>query len=143
MIELGYLLERPELESTADQLNLMVLQCSSIKSLAKRSVDSQQLKKNPAELLRYFGDLIITESGDQFKVTPSSRYPIPDENTRYFSGGYTTQQYHSRENRFEVIQIELPKDLRLNEKNRAHLIQVLVGAIVNFLDEYYLKKSKL
>jgi hypothetical protein len=142
MIELGYLLETSDLESSVDQLNQAILQSSSIKSLARRSEDhhQQQHKKNPDELLRYFGDSIANESSNQFTVTPSSSYPIPNGDMRYFSGGYTTQHYH---NSLDVIQVELPKDLRLNEKNRNHLIQVLVGAIVIFLDEHYLKKSKL
>jgi N-formylglutamate amidohydrolase len=139
MIELGYLLETSDLESSADQLNQLVLQTSSIQSLARRLVVDHQ----PDELLKYFGNAIVNQSSGQFAVTPSSSHPVPDGGMKYFSGGYTTQHYHSYKDSLDVIQIELPKELRLDEKNRAHTIQVLIKAIVQFLDEHYLKKSKL
>ncbi|CEP18783.1 hypothetical protein [Parasitella parasitica] len=132
-IELGYLLSLEELQSKSVILDQIILEKSSIRQFAKRHG-----KTTPHKLLYYFGDLIAASSENHIAVSPSSHMPIPlDKN--YFVGGFTTQYYHNLWNGLDVIQVEIPRHLRLHEKNRRLVIKVVSLAIINMLDRYYIK----
>ncbi|KAL9558214.1 hypothetical protein PS6_001383 [Mucor atramentarius] len=136
--ELGYLLSSYELRSDKIRLDQAILEKSSIQSLAKRRLRN----KAPHRLLRLFGDSIMKSSKNQISVLPSSIIPSPID-ADYFMGGFTTQYYHNYWNGLDAIQVEIPKHLRWNEKNREHVIRALSLAIIKMLDDYYINCSKL
>lgn len=138
MIELGYLLSPDELRSDAARLDQAILEKSSIQSLAKRHLEN----KAPHRFLGLFGDSIMKSSRNQISVLPSSTLTSPDDKD-YFMGGFTTQHYHNYWNGLDVIQVEIPKHLRWNDKNRQHVIRAISLAIIHMLDHYYIHHSKL
>lgn len=139
MVELGYLLEPADLESSFDKLDQAILEKSSIQSLAKRYAKHTR----PYQImLESIGDLI--SSGGDVKVVPSSSSPKPTRKD-YFRGGYVTETYRQNNSTsgMDVIQIEIPKEFRYTEEGRNRIIKVLVKSIISILDRYYLVKSKL
>lgn len=140
--ELGYLLDPTDFKLNAEAMDQIVLEKSSIQSLAKR----QAQHTRPHQLLRkVFGDSI--SSAGQITVVPSTVDLEPD-NVYYFSGGYTTQKYHSSTNNsnkkgLDVVQVEIPKELRHTEKGRQCIIDAIVNAMIPILDNYYIIKSRL
>ncbi|KAI8643154.1 hypothetical protein BD408DRAFT_465095 [Parasitella parasitica] len=139
VIELGYLLSRDELQSSSAQLHQAVLEKSSIQPFAKRHCKTTTSQPP----LYYFGDSIVASSSkNRIAASPSSHLPIPLD-ANYFIGGFTTQRYHNYWNGLDVIQVEIPKHLRLDEKNRRHVIKVLSLSIISMLDQYYVKYRKL
>lgn len=138
MIELGYLLSPEELQLHNVELDQVILEKSSIQSLARRYLRN----KAPHRLLNLFGDSIMLKSKNHISALPSTRIPNPVDNS-YFMGGFTTQYYHNYWDRLDVIQVEIPKHLRLNEKNRSHVIKLISWAIINTLDQYYIEHCKL
>ncbi|CAO3606702.1 unnamed protein product [Mucor fragilis] len=137
-IELGYLLSPDDLRSDRVRLDQAILEKSSIQSLAKRRLKITE----PHRFLALFGDSIIESSANQISVLPSSTLPSPPD-ADYFVGGFTTQHYHNYWNGLDAIQVEIPKHLRWNEKNRQHAIRVISLAIIKMLDQHYIHHSKL
>jgi hypothetical protein len=141
MVELGYLLEPADLKSNPNILDKIILEKSSIQSLAGRHAHHTK----PHHLMRkVFGDSISGHSN--ISVVPSSMDPEPD-NVSYFSGGYTTQNYHYKADKndkgLDVIQIEIPKEFRHIEESRRYLVKSMVLTVISILDTYYISKSKL
>jgi hypothetical protein len=123
-------------------MDQIVLEKSSIQSLAKR----QAHHTRPHQLLRKaFGDSLLANHSN-ITVVPSSMDPEPDT-VLYFSGGYTTQKYHysAKNNKkgLDVVQIEIPKELRHTEKGRQYVIDAVVYAIITISENYYLKNSRM
>jgi hypothetical protein len=139
MVELGYLLEPTDFKSNFKKLDEAILEKSSVQSLAKRQT---HFARPHQILLESIGDL-ISDNGN-VKVVPSTSNPVPDAKY-YFRGGYVTENYHqnSDTNGIDVIQIEIPKELRHNVEGRAQIVKVLVKSIISILDRHYLVKSKL
>lgn len=137
-IKLGYLLSPDDLRSDRVRLDQAILEKSSIQSLAKRRLKITE----PHRFLALFGDSIIESSANQISVLPSSTLPSPPD-ADYFVGGFTTQHYHNYWNGLDAIQVEIPKHLRWNEKNRQHAIRVISLAIIKMLDQHYIHHSKL
>ncbi|KAI9496529.1 hypothetical protein BDB00DRAFT_809207 [Zychaea mexicana] len=151
LVMLGYLLHKNELIQLQDDRNRTdqaVLKKSSIQTLAARI----SIPEHPSELLRgdgSFGEL-MEYSEETVKAVPSSSHPAPLQDEFYYSGGYTTHAYHkndSNRNGLDVIQIELPRYLRLTPDQRQVAARAITGAVTYWLDQYYqpviLDKAKL
>lgn len=124
MVELGYLLRPEELQTQS-----FIKERSSIKSLITRS---RYLE--PEEALHMLGDL-MSYSTSKLLVTPSSAIPVP-QNALYFSGGFTTQNYH--DDNIDTIQVEIPRSLRFDVENRTHFVNTLSLSLIKMLDNHYL-----
>jgi hypothetical protein len=122
MVELGYLLRPEELH-----VENTIKDKSSIQSLVNRL--------GPKEAIQLLGDLMTNSS--LLVVTPSSKTPVP-QNTFYFSGGFTTQNYKDN---IDVIQVEIPKDMRYDQNNRTEFINTLGYSLIKLLDKHYLHQS--
>ncbi|KAI8884946.1 hypothetical protein K501DRAFT_332254 [Backusella circina FSU 941] len=61
------------------------------------------------------------------------------------SGAYITQTYHSNgtQKGLDAIQIEHPKNLRLERKLRDYVIKVLADGLIQILNAFYIPNSKL
>ena len=105
-IELGYLLSSNDLEK-----ELNVTQKSSLHSLvASSGATLETLVRGPTSL----GSLMTNKFN--MRVVPSSYIPSPQTNN-YYSGGYISRRYTSKEflkYRINSIQIELPYSMRQN-----------------------------
>lgn len=140
MIELGYLLQPDDLNSSPEKLDQALLKLSSIKSLIQREVH----RTRPSQiLLQTFGDSISAHGS--VNVVPSSSNPVVVEDF-YFKGGYTTKQYSEVNGArgLDAIQIEIPKEFRFQKESRQNIINILVQGIIVILDHHYYKiNSKL
>lgn len=139
MIELGYLLQSDDLNSSPEKLDEALLKSSSIKSLVQR----QAHRTRPSKiLLEAVGDSISMHGS--VNVLPSSLNPEVMEEF-YFKGGYTTKRYSEVNGAkgMDAIQIEIPKEFRYQQENRQHIINILVQGIIIILDRHYVINSKL
>ncbi|KAI9253144.1 hypothetical protein BY458DRAFT_347241 [Sporodiniella umbellata] len=139
MIELGYLLEPDDIkQSSPSSLSELVLQKSSIQSLAQRC----QTVTVYQQVLHLFGDRI---SELNVPAVPSTTND-PDD-FLYFHGAYTTQTYHfhsKKDNKgMDAVQIEIPQKFRLNSEGREQAAQAISKAVIFLLDNYYMNIHKL
>ncbi len=132
-LELGYLLSKSDLQN--DNLNNnFFINKSSIKSLAQNNLSSSNLE----DLIRgpYGLGNIIYESG--FDAVPSIEDPYPNTSDDYFSGGYNTQQYGSRDQgRIDAIQIECNRDVRFDETTRKMFADSLAIDLIEYMETHY------
>ncbi len=134
-IELGYLLSKSELQLSNTELNdLTYISESSIRGLA----GAQSATWTHSQLLRgefSFGSL-MNQRG--FPSVPSSTDQSPADNEPYFSGGYNTQRYGSREGgTIDAIQLEFNSSIRFDTQQRALLVQALTEVSTTFLNTFY------
>ena len=127
---LGYLIYSQRLEDGKFSYRV-----ASIKSLIRRRGVS-----NFNKVLRgsdSFGDYLSEEG---FPSVPSSTYPTP-LGYSYFSGGYTTRMYGSRDGgTVDAIQIESPRTFRYGRYD--HYIKALACAIERFFVRNYMGSDK-
>jgi len=126
--ELGYAISRTN-------LNAGSLVPSSISSLTERLSSLHSVE-----------DLIWGQSGlgallesAGYMAVPSPRKPKPGSD-KYWSGGFITQQYGSREGgQVDAIQLEMPSELRIKggEKVRTEFAETLGEVLWQFYHQYY------
>ena len=83
----------------------------------------------------------------ELNAVPSPDFPAPCQECIYFFGGYTIQRHGSRDqtisdlannDTMDAIQLELPKILRLVEKEQSREVGMKLGrAVVEFAAKYY------
>ncbi|RIA94032.1 hypothetical protein C1645_735060 [Glomus cerebriforme] len=140
-IELGYVLSSETLTRSTDALNSdpKIPASSSIRTLYNRKQSSLSF----AELLRgkttSLGGRLQSYGYD---TLPSHVHKHPLVHERYFHGGYSVQKYGSRhgEQVIDAIQIELPRSLRLGNKEvKDKFIIDFAESLSWFVKEYYWK----
>lgn len=140
MVELGYLVEPSDMRSSSDILNQVVLKQSSIRSLANRHKGIIE----PFKLLQQFGNSMVSYDSKITAVPSTDNFEPEDE---YFRGAYTTQTYHYHNAKakqgLDAIQIEIPQRFRLTPENREQLVNSVANAAIQFLDNYYIIKTRL
>jgi len=138
-LELGYLLTKNDLQLADEELIAEnFINKSSIKSLANDNLmdlDFVQLIRGENS----FGDLIHTKGYD---AVPSSNDLFPLDPESYFSGGYNTAQYGSKDGGpTDAIQIECNQDVRFDEGDRIRFADSLTIAILEFYQSHYTDKD--
>lgn len=134
-LELGYLLSKSDLQLGDEELAAgnFVNKCS-IKNLA----DDNLMNLDFVELIRgenSFGSLMSTLGYD---AVPSTDDLFALDSEAYFSGGYSTAQYGSRDNGpTDAIQIECNQDVRFLEQERKQFADSLTLAILEFYLTHY------
>lgn len=127
-IELGYLIPKCLLaNNTLDPLS------SSINSLNARfqNIGFENLLRGANSFGKLLDDL-------SYNVIPSPTNPDPKCEGNYYSGGYITKTYGSKDNGIiDAIQIESPKSLRFNPSKRKKLGKDLGDVTVVFMETYY------
>ncbi len=135
-IELGYLLSKNKLQLSDSTLNTNTyIKQSSIRTLAGdniQNISHSELIRGPYS----FGTIMDHKA---FSCVPSSSIPFPHANEPYFSGGYNTKRYGSRDNNGKIdgIQVELNHDIRFNSGMRKLLVDALTSGINEYLDHHY------
>ncbi len=72
-----------------------------------------------------------------YASVPSPAHPDPDGG-HYFSGGYSTRRHGSKSGgTIDGVQLELPRRLRMDTKNRERLCRDLATVLVGFLEDHY------
>lgn len=138
-LELGYLLSKSNLQLSDDELaDVEFINKSSIRSLANTNLQNEEF----SSLIRgdnSFGTLIGNRN---FDAVPSAQDENPIGNELYFSGGYNTVQYGSRNNgNIDAIQIECNQDVRFNATTRKRFADSLATVIIEFIEYYYFDQS--
>lgn len=134
-LELGYLLSKSDLQEDNDFLdNESIIAKSSINHLVENNVGGF----NHSELIRgenSFGHL-IHQNG--INAVPSLTDPFPMDDESYFTGGYNTRQYGSRDGgTIDGIQIECHQDVRFEDAPRKEFADSLALVIINYLERHY------
>ncbi|KAF9123768.1 hypothetical protein BGW39_008705 [Mortierella sp. 14UC] len=162
LIEIGYLLNGTVLNMDDDRLNAYgarLTKESSIRSLINKVVSPSTFPVDSSALLQQgvqFSKLVRggrTESlGGMFQAqglnaVPSPDFQAPCQECIYFFGGYTIQRHGSRNHKdsdlanndtMDAIQLELPKILRLVDKEQGREVGMKLGrAVVDFAAQYY------
>jgi hypothetical protein len=134
-IELGYLLDTYTLKLSDDELDHGNAKFeASIRSLSKRypAISFSSLLRGNSS----FGSRLT--STHHLKSTPSKEEPNPSRNQKYFSGGYCTQAYGSKDGgNIDAIQIELPKPLRFSASGREIVTTALSESLAWMLQTFY------
>ncbi|KAI8394246.1 uncharacterized protein BYT42DRAFT_553835 [Radiomyces spectabilis] len=141
-VELGYLLEQPDLALPENSLNHAIRTRSSIQSLVSRYPYI-----SPVEFVagkKSFG-MFLSSFASDVNVMPSPAFSTVGYNESFYSGGYVTETYYAKANQpgVDVIQIEIPKHLRLVTENRDKFTFTLAQAIIHMLDHHYVNRLKL
>ena len=135
-IELGYLLSSSELRMDILKINSSNLKNeSSVKNLLDNNLDNLKL----SDLLSgefSMGNLLTLKG---HASVPSKEYIAPKEGELYFSGGYNTEKYGSKDNgSVDAIQVELNMNgIRDTEENRSVFSKNFADIIILFLKTYY------
>lgn len=134
-LELGYLLSKNDLQLGDEELAAdNFVNKSSIKNLANDNL----MNLDFVELIRgenSFGSLMSTLGYD---AVPSTDDLFALDSEAYFSGGYNTAQYGSRDNGpTDAIQIECNQDVRFQEQDRKKFADSLTLAILEFYQTHY------
>ncbi len=134
-LELGYLLSRANLQEEEGSLNEEdLVSKSSIKSLVENNLQGLDHE----ELIRgeyAFGS--VTEEKN-YAAVPSENDPFPLSGEAYFTGGYNTLQYGSRnQGTIDAIQIECNQDVRFVDSVRKRFADSLAIAIIEFMELHY------
>ena len=108
---------------------------SSLKSLLDKNFDNLKLTDLLSDELS-MGSL-LTENN--YASVPSKDYIAPKEGELYFSGGYNTEVYGSKDNgSVDAIQVELNMNgIRDTEGNRSIFSKNFADVIILFLRTYY------
>ena len=135
-IELGYLLSSSELRMDTLKINSSNLKNeSSVKNLLDKNLDNLKL----SDLLSgefSMGNLLTLKG---HASVPSKDCIAPKEGELYFSGGYNTEVYGSKDNgSVDAIQVELNMNgIRDTEENRSIFSKNFADVIILFLRTYY------
>ncbi len=133
-LELGYLLSKSQLnedDEILEENNYSEL--SSIRQLTSDNIGTLSF----SELLRGEFSLGTLISEDSYPAVPSSDDEFP-ENNPYFTGGYITQQYGSRNQDItDAIQIECNQDVRFNATIRKDFAKKLARNLVDYMEMHY------
>ncbi len=135
-IELGYLLSKSRLSENDESLNSDdITSLSSIKSLAANNLSGI----NHSELLRgekSFGSLLDNEG---YPAVPSKNDTHPNSGELYFTGGYNTFTYGSRnKGNIDAIQLEINKKGVREDLNQVeNFASALSNVIMEYLSEHY------
>ena len=135
-IELGYLLSASELRMDNNSINSTdVINDSSVKSLLNNSSDNLKL----TDLLSGEFSLGHLLSLKGYPCVPSKDDIAPKEGELYFSGGYNTAIYGSRDSgKVDAIQIELNMmGVRNNEENRKLFSKEFADVLISYLRKFY------
>ena len=126
MIELGYCL-------SSDQLNsISPPELSSIRSLNNHCQHSFE------NVLRGQQSLGARLSEEGFTTIPSPAHPAPGT-AKYYSGGYTIQQWGSQlSGSIDAIQLELPFHIRENYKRDG---VVIASVLADFITDFYIMNT--
>jgi len=135
-IELGYLLSSSDLRLSNTSINSPdFINDTSIKSLLVNHPDNLKL----TDLLSGESSLgnFLTTSG--YASVPSKEDTAPKEGELYFSGGYNTATYGSRDNgSVDAIQIELNMiGVRDTNENRTIFSKEFAQGLISYLRMYY------
>ena len=135
-IELGYLLSSSDLKmknSTINSLNF--INNSSVKGLLNNNLDNLKL----THLLSGESSLgtFLTQKG--YASVPSNEDVAPKQGELYFSGGYNTANYGSRDSGdVDAIQIELNMiGVRDTSENRTLFSQELAEVLLEYIRTHY------
>ena len=135
-IELGYLLSASELRMDNNSINSTdLINDSSVKSLLNNSSDNLKL----TDLLSGEFSLGHLLSLKGYPSVPSKDDIAPKEGELYFSGGYNTAIYGSRDSgKVDAIQIELNMmGVRNNEENRKLFSKEFADVLISYLRKFY------
>ncbi len=132
-IELGYLLSASELRMDNNSINS--INDSSVKSLLNNSPDDLKL----TDILSGEFSLGHLLSLKGYPAVPSMDDIAPKEGELYFSGGYNTASYGSRDSgKVDAIQIELNMmGVRNNEENRKLFSKEFADVLTSYLRTFY------
>ena len=135
-IELGYLLSSSNLRMNNSTINsLDFINNSSVKGLLNNNLDNLKL----TDLLSGESSLgtFLTQKG--YASVPSNEDVAPKQGELYFSGGYNTANYGSRDGgAVDAIQIELNMiGVRDTNENRILFSQELAEVLLEYLKTYY------
>lgn len=134
-IELGYLLQSDELSKSESSLNaLSLIGSSSIKNLIFNNLQ----KLDHASILRGNSSLgqILEVLG--FPTVPSKEDPFPLSHEPYFSGGFNTQIYGSRDSgQIDAIQVECNRDIRFETDERVKFAKGFSLSLNEYLKVHY------
>ncbi|KAG0354746.1 hypothetical protein BGZ54_001489 [Gamsiella multidivaricata] len=157
LIEIGYLLSGSVLAMDDRQLNAhasSLAKESSVRSLISRTVQGSSMdpsKRGEEEdmnkriqlstFLRGWNESL----GGMFQTqglnaVPSPEFEAPCHECIFFFGGYTIQRHGSRDREgwMDAIQLELPRILRIVNKEEGREIGMRLGrAVVEYLAKYY------
>ena len=129
-VELGYLFKSEELDQ--DVLNFTA---SSIRSVAERNDD------NDDKLIRGSTSVGGLLQWKGYKSVPSSAHPGP-AGGRYYSGGYITQVYGSKDGgRVDCIQLENPRHVR-NADNYTMYADTLAFVVDMYMARFYYPENR-
>ncbi len=132
-IELGYLLSASELRMDNNSIN--DINDSSVKSLINNNPEDLKL----TDILSgefSLGNLLSLKG---YPSVPSMNDLAPKEGELYFSGGYNTAIYGSRDSgKVDAIQIELNMmGVRNNEENRKLFSKEFADVLISYLRTFY------
>lgn len=134
-VELGYLLNGAALRQSEDVLNSdETIDATSIRTLYRDNEDRMSF----VELLRgpqSFGTLLEDRG---FPSVPSSDQPAPLEDWAFFSGGYNTRRWGSRDgSAMSGIQIEANQDARFDAATRGEFAFALAESSLEYLRVHF------
>jgi N-formylglutamate amidohydrolase len=129
-LELGYLLSAANLQLDDASLNAATLaQRSSIRHLAETGTSTH------AELIRGPHSLGTLFEQHGFPAVPSTAQPYPEPGEPYFTGGYNTARYSSRNGgRMDGVQIEAN---RVGVRNTAAEHRAFASGLLDVLDAWF------
>jgi len=136
LVELGYLLSPSQLDSGEyDPLK------TSVKSLVQRCrwnfTNDNDANANANLLLHPQKSLGALFQAEGFGAIPSPAYPSPN-GRKYYRGGYITRYHGSRyEGNVDAIQLEMPKNLRLQRNLRKPFAKAVGRVISTFYSLNY------
>ena len=130
-IELGYLLNKDELQLPDSDLNTdAYIDKSSIKKLIGN--DLQHLSF--PELLRGNSSLGTIFNNNEVPAVPSTLIPHALNNERYFDGGYNTERHGSLNGgNIDGIQVECHQGIRFNTAKREQFANIFVTSVREFM----------
>ena len=134
-LELGYLLSRSDLEAIAeDGAGVELIGKTSIKNLVSNNLNQFDLEN------LIMGDFAIGSivANRSYDAVPSFQDPYPFSGDSYFTGGYNTKEYGSRDSgTIDAIQIECNQEVRFVQSLRERFVDSLALSIVDFVSVHY------
>jgi N-formylglutamate amidohydrolase len=134
-IEIGYLLSK----STLQQSNLFLdstnqINKSSIKNLSQNNL----LSYSHSNLIRGTNSLGTMLSNKGYPSVPSTSIPFPLASESYFSGGYNTVKWGSRNGEeIDGIQLEHNQNIRFDSTLRKKYADSLAVVLLDYLEKHY------
>ena len=132
--ELGYLLSSSELRNNNNLNDIAMIDSSSVKNLISYNIG----QVSHEELIRgaqSFGSLIDDRG---FPAVPSQNDPFPMLGESYFSGGYNTRLYCSKEGgTVDGLQIECNQDVRFTTSTRQIFADSVANTILEYMNLHY------